>query len=405
MSERTGIGPWLLVLALSLGPAVSNGFARFAYGLILPAMQTDLAWTYTQAGWINTANALGYLVGALFTLATIQRFGAKALFMGGMVLTAVTLTLSGLTRDFWLLSTWRVLAGIGGAPVFIAGAALVSAQFRETPSRNTLAIAAYFGGGGVGMLVSGLVLPSFFDRYGAESWQTSWLLLGLASSLATVFALVCVRHAADPNRAAGPAENINRLPIRSMLPELSGYTLFAVGYIVYLTFLVSWMTANGADALLVSTVWGLMSLMVIVSPFLWRPVMAAYAGGAPQALSCLVIGIAMLLPLVVDGVAALLVSAALFGSAVFMPPASITSFSRMNLSPELWGRSIALFTVLFSIGQTIGPIAAGAIGDATGAVANGLFAAAIVLLLAAAISAFQAPLQAGRILSNSNQRK
>ncbi|MEM1044683.1 MAG: YbfB/YjiJ family MFS transporter [Pseudomonadota bacterium] len=394
MAERGRVGPWLLVLALSLGPAVSNGFARFAYGLILPAMQTDLAWTYTQAGWINTANALGYLVGALFALATIQRFGAKALFMGGMVLTAVTLTLSGLTTDFWLLSTWRILAGIGGAPVFIAGAALASAQFRENPSRNTMAIAAYFGGGGVGMLVSGLTLPMLLERFGAESWQAAWLVLGLASSLAAVFSLACVRNAAGPKQPSEPAPGANSLPVRAMLPELSGYTLFAVGHIVYLTFLVAWMTADGADALLVSTVWGLMSLMVIVSPFLWRPVMAAYAGGTPQALSCLVIGTAMLLPLVVDGVAALLISAALFGSAVFMPPASITSFSRMNLSPELWGRSIALFTVLFSIGQTIGPIAAGAIGDATGGVANGLFAAAIVLLLAAAISAFQSPLRA-----------
>lgn len=393
MADRSGVGPWLLVFALSLGPAVSNGFARFAYGLILPAMQTDLSWTYTQAGWINTANAIGYLLGALFALATIQRFGARTLFMGGMVLTVVTLTLSGLTRDFWLLSTWRVLAGIGGAPVFIAGAALASAQFRETPARNTMAIAAYFGGGGVGMLVSGLALPTLLDRFGAESWQSAWLVLGLASSMAAVFSLACVRKASDPIRPSEPEPGAKSLPVRAMLPELSGYTLFAVGHIVYLTFLVAWMTADGADALLVSTVWGLMSLMVIVSPFLWRPVMAAYAGGMPQALSCVVIGTAMLLPLFVDGVAALLISAALFGSAVFMPPASITSFSRMNLPPELWGRSIALFTVLFSIGQTIGPIAAGAIGDATGAVANGLFAAAVVLLSAAAISAFQSPLR------------
>ena len=56
---------WLTILALSLGPAVSNGLARFAYGLILPAMRDDLALSYTVAGWINTANAIGYLVGAV----------------------------------------------------------------------------------------------------------------------------------------------------------------------------------------------------------------------------------------------------------------------------------------------------------------------------------------------------
>ena len=38
----------------------TNGLARFAYGLLLPAMRADLDWNYTQAGWINTANAIGY---------------------------------------------------------------------------------------------------------------------------------------------------------------------------------------------------------------------------------------------------------------------------------------------------------------------------------------------------------
>lgn len=38
---------WWIVLGLALGVTVSNSFARFAYGLILPAMQSDLGWTYT----------------------------------------------------------------------------------------------------------------------------------------------------------------------------------------------------------------------------------------------------------------------------------------------------------------------------------------------------------------------
>ncbi|MGH9054723.1 MAG: YbfB/YjiJ family MFS transporter [Acidimicrobiales bacterium] len=50
---------------LALGPAVALGLARFAYALLLPAMRTDLHWSYTQAGALNTANALGYFAGAI----------------------------------------------------------------------------------------------------------------------------------------------------------------------------------------------------------------------------------------------------------------------------------------------------------------------------------------------------
>jgi len=48
-----------VVAALSLGPAVSNSFARFAYALMLPAMRADLGLNYSQAGALNTANAIG----------------------------------------------------------------------------------------------------------------------------------------------------------------------------------------------------------------------------------------------------------------------------------------------------------------------------------------------------------
>ena len=62
---------------LSLGPAVSNGFARFAYALILPAMRADLDWSYTQAGSMNSVNALGYLAGSLVAFYTIAAVGAR----------------------------------------------------------------------------------------------------------------------------------------------------------------------------------------------------------------------------------------------------------------------------------------------------------------------------------------
>ena len=37
--------PVLLAAILSLGAAVSLGITRFAYGLLLPIMRDDLAWT------------------------------------------------------------------------------------------------------------------------------------------------------------------------------------------------------------------------------------------------------------------------------------------------------------------------------------------------------------------------
>ena len=78
-----------LALALSLGAAVSLGVTRFAYGLLLPVMREYLGWTYTLAGAMNTANALGYLIGALATPRLIRRFGASPVLLGGALLASV----------------------------------------------------------------------------------------------------------------------------------------------------------------------------------------------------------------------------------------------------------------------------------------------------------------------------
>ncbi|HAB47998.1 MAG TPA: MFS transporter, partial [Lautropia sp.] len=104
-----------IALGLSLGPSVSNSFARFAYALVLPGMREDLSLNFSQAGLLNTANALGYLLGALFTRMLVQRWGNRALFNRGMLLTACSLCLTGFVHDLYLLGLCRLFGGIGGA--------------------------------------------------------------------------------------------------------------------------------------------------------------------------------------------------------------------------------------------------------------------------------------------------
>ncbi|MBU6421101.1 MAG: YbfB/YjiJ family MFS transporter [Gammaproteobacteria bacterium] len=48
-----------------MGTLVAVGLARYTYSLLLPAMRTDLHWSYVQAGSLNAAISMGYLAGAL----------------------------------------------------------------------------------------------------------------------------------------------------------------------------------------------------------------------------------------------------------------------------------------------------------------------------------------------------
>jgi len=385
--------PWLVVAGLSLGPAVSNGLARFAYGLILPAMQADLSWNFTEAGWLNTANAAGYLLGALSTFALIDMVGPRRIFSIGIAVTPLALAGSAVFADLWLQSIFRVAAGVAGAGIFISGGAMAATLFRDAPSRNALAISLYFSGGGLGMIASGALLPILFDRNGVSAWPMAWLFLAGMSALAVWPALWAARGCPEPARIhilVAP-----RLPLMKKLPAVIGYFLFAVGYIVYLTFLVALMQEGAASAEFIAVCWTLLGIGVIAAPFVWRGVLARSAGGGALALACLATGAATLLPIgLPNSVTALVVSVVIFGLSFFMAPTAVTSFARKNLDQAAWGRAVGMFTVVFALGQIVGPVLAGFVSDITGSVSQGMAAAGLILILGAASASLQRPLTA-----------
>lgn len=383
--------PWLVLTGLALGLTVTNGFARFAYGLMLPAMKSEMGWNYAQAGWLNTANALGYILGAVMTMVLIRRISPVLLFNFGFVTTALALLATGLNAELWWQTAWRILAGIFGAMSFSSAGTLTAGLFRGDPRRNALAIAILYGsGGGLGIVLAGAALPLMLDSWGQGAWPCGWVGIGLVSLCFLPLGLWAASQLRVPRQeSAGHAP----LPWRRMLPELIGYAGFGLGYIVYLTFLSAWMTDQAASAGFMALTWVVLGLCITVSPLVWRPVLARFASGVPLAmiLGCIALGSA--LPVIWPGNAVLVLSAVVFGLSVFMAPGAVTSFSRQNLPPQSWGRAISTFTVVFALAQTLGPYGAGYVGDMFGDIGVSLLAAAALLTGGAAVALLQRPLE------------
>ena len=91
-----------------MGSAIALGLARFSYALLLPPMKSDLGWSFAQAGAMNTANALGYLLGALAFPRLSRRWSTGTLFVGGCVATALLMAITGVLSDTGALLVQRV---------------------------------------------------------------------------------------------------------------------------------------------------------------------------------------------------------------------------------------------------------------------------------------------------------
>lgn len=378
---NTRLIPW----ALSGGAAVTVGFARFGYALILPAMQNSLGLSYTQAGWLNTSNSLGYLVGSLLTVLLVGQLGNHRLFVSGLLLTTLSLLTNGLVSDFYLLNFVRFVTGVGAAWAFICGGVLASVL-------GARAIVIYFGGGGSGMLLTGATLPWLFEFAGPGAWPWAWIGTALICTPITIAAIMAARYSVEPATLKEKAP----WPWRPCRKAFLAYFMFGLGYIAYMTFIVAWVRLHSSGTLplaaTTSIMWSILGAMSIMAPVVWARLFNGRANGVPMAAAMATLGTGAALPLVLPNLAGVWLSAALVGVSVFMVPSAVTGFVKSNLAPAAWGSALAVATSLFAFGQTIGPAAAGWISDVSGSLSTGLGVSAAILFAGAVLAWSQKPL-------------
>ncbi|RYY58226.1 MAG: YbfB/YjiJ family MFS transporter, partial [Comamonadaceae bacterium] len=239
-----------LALALSMGAAISLGITRFSYGLLLPPMRADLGWSYTLAGGMNTANAAGYLLGALGTPALMRRFGPARLLLWGAVLASLFMAASGFVSAAPALLLQRLLAGLASAWVFVAGGLLAARLGAQHPTRAGFLLGLYYGGTGFGIVLSALLVPQVLEAAAGatHAWAWAWWALAVASALATLALVHAARVLGHAPAAAAPAQPAPRAPVHRFAWALAGYTLFGAGYIGYMTFVIALLREEGASA-------------------------------------------------------------------------------------------------------------------------------------------------------------
>jgi len=400
-----------LALVLSLGAAVSLGITRFAYALLLPPMREDLGWSYTLAGAMNTLNALGYLLGALATPLLLRRLSPGTLLLGGSVLATLFMGLCGFFLDAAPLLLQRLLAGVASAFMFITGGLMAARLGALDAPRGGLLLGLYYGGTGWGISLSALLVPAVLQAAPAlHGWTWAWWALALACAAATALLLWPVRalrrldaaaaaaqpaaHASHNTAAAAPAQApaARVFKVRDFAPALAGYTMFGVGYIGYMTFVVALLRAQGGGAGAVTLFYALLGLAVVLSSRIWAGLLDRSRGGEALARLNALLGVATVLPAVSSAWPVALASGLLFGGVFLSVVASTTALVRHNLPPAQWAVGISAFTIVFAAGQIVGPTVVGWIADGPGGLGRGLVFSAAALWLGAVLALRQKPL-------------
>lgn len=317
------------------------GLARFAYTPLLPALVAQGWFTPGQAAFMAAANLAGYLGGALTAPACAARLRPDGALRGAGLLAAAAFLGCAVPLSPSWFALWRFLAGVAGGVLMVLAAPTVLPYIPA--GRRGLAGGVMFTGVGLGIAVSGLLIPPLL-RLGLPM---TWVVLALAALGLTITAW----KGWPPQDAAPPVAA--RLPRAVILPLAALYALDAIALVPHMLFLSDWV-ARGRG------------LGVAAGAAAW----AAFGGGAllgagmlgrlgdrlgfrmALRVALLVQGLAIALATLPLGWPGILATSAITGAFVpGIPPLVLGRAAELLGNPAAQRAAWRLCTVAFAIGQ------------------------------------------------------
>ncbi len=387
---------WLIALCGALTLFCCFGLARFSFGMLLPAMRADLGFGYDRMGFVSTGNFVGYLISVGLAPLLLRRVKPRRLISLALALIALALLGISQSSSFAVIVGLYALVGVGGGFANIPIMVLVSHWFRR--ERRGRAAGLMVAGNGVGIILSGFLIPYLNDALGADGWRAGWLILGgLILLLALVVGLLLRNDPADlglepVGRIQAPRET-ELIPHEGpgagrVLAQLGLlYAIFGATYLIYGTFIVttlveeygfgegtagmfwSWVgffsifsgVGFGALSDHIGRKWGLMAVFILQT--------AAYGLAGSN-----------------FGPWAMFASVVLYGLGMFAIPTIMAAAVGDYLGLSRAAAAFSLLTFCFAIGQTLGPSGAGMLAEAVGGFAPAYLLSAASTALAAVLT-------------------
>lgn len=180
--------------------AVCYGFARFAFGLFLPQIDTELSLSSTLSGLISGGAFLGYCLAIALSAWLTERIGPRAVAIGAALVAAVGMAgIAAAPSAPWLAGA-VMLAGssTGLASPPLAAAVTAAVKPNRQNATNTLINA----GTGAGVVLSGPVALMMGDQWRLAYSGFAVVAVGLAFAAALTL----------PRSSQATANNTHGLP-------------------------------------------------------------------------------------------------------------------------------------------------------------------------------------------------
>ncbi|PGM96083.1 MFS transporter [Bacillus cereus] len=356
MKERNGSHFWIFVLTGIFLIITTTGFARMAYGIILPFMQEGLRLSTAQSGMLGTILFLGYLLTVGISGILTIRFGAKSVLLIGSWLVVISLIGLAFVSSFWIAAIFMLCAGAGSAFVYTP---LMSITVGWFPDKRGTVMGLLLSGAGIGMLFSGIIVPYVVRTFPEYSWRGAWFLFGVITCIVVFVASIVLKN---PEVTRDEEKRINKSFLwKTKELYIIAWMYFIVGvvYLIPNLYQTSFMIDIGISASISGTVYAIAGMFSIVGAPVWGLISDRIGIKRALSIALLLAVVGDMIPIIFGNITGFIISAIIWGSSLGGILLLIQVAASKQVSLKYVSMAISFISVFYAVGQMIGPGLAG----------------------------------------------
>jgi MFS family permease len=242
--DRPSARDWIVLAAVCL-PGVCMSISLTGTAVVLPLIGRDFEGSAFALNWATNAFMLAFGSTLMAAGAAADAHGRKTIFLGGVLLYALTSALLMAAPSLLAFDILRALQGLAAAASLSGGLAVLAQRFSGRFRMRAFSLVGVSFGLGIalGPVAAGLLAGSF-------GWRSVFALTLVLTGTAAILAAVVVQNSRDPG--ARGIDWAGSICFTAML------SLFTVGLLL--------MPDRGWDAIVVSA---LIGAAVLMAAFVW----------------------------------------------------------------------------------------------------------------------------------------
>ncbi|QQK76818.1 MFS transporter [Salicibibacter cibarius] len=340
--------------------AVTYGFARFSYGLLLPNISQDLEMSSSVSGIISSLFYIAYCFAIVYStvVLTINK-GPRFMILAAGTSAFIGLLIMGASPNVWVLALGVLFAGGSTGLVSPPYGAAISLWIKE---KNQGKANTWINAGtSIGLALSGAGALAL-----ASEWRLTYVIYALIALIALIWNAKVIPRLGDKPRVSFAIGQFSIRGVEGAVPLIICATTLGISTATFWTFAIDFLASTGAYGS-----WQLSLFWIIIGVF---GILGGFSGsliqhfGLPWAYKwgSLIIGTAsLLLALLPEQWVASYLSAALFGiSYIFITGVLMVWGIRVFITNASLG--IGTPFLLLAVGQVIGSVFAGMLIDLGG---------------------------------------